>query len=178
MSVWPDERLVRSMEEGSLEASRQLYREAMRRGDRETALSALKHHPNFTPFGDMLGVVPGITTWDEAKAQFGEFEFEEHPREGTTVLSYPRRGIFMIRSRENDTVDALYVEPPCVVLSKSGLHLGMSRALALEICHRDHHLAHDLGECFYFAKVKRGSSDFQLWFEDGALCRLKLFASL
>lgn len=143
-------------------------------------------------FKHVMSVEPGHTRYAEAIKLLGRPEKAETTKEGEAagvkvggvrVLSYPSRGIFFIISEEGSgpadpVVEGIYVEPPFKGKTPNGLYLGMPKKEALEICDRDYYRTTDLGSSCFFATERDGDSRFQLWFTDGGVSRMKIFAPL
>jgi hypothetical protein len=143
-------------------------------------------------FKHVMSIEPGHTKYAEAIKLLGQPEKAETTKErevagvkigGTQILSYPSRGIFFIISEEGQgpagpVIDGIYVESPFRGKTPNGLHLGMPKKEALEICDRDYFRTTDLGDSCYFATTRDGDSRFQLWFTDGRVSRMKIFAPL
>jgi hypothetical protein len=139
-----------------------------------------------------MSVEPGHTRYAEAIRLLGRPEKAETTKEeevagvkvgGNRVVSYPSRGIFFIVSGveaglAGSVIDGIYVEPPFKGKTPNGLYLGMPKKEALEICDRDYYRTTDLGSSCFFATERDGDSRFQLWFTDGRVSRMKIFAPL
>lgn len=143
-------------------------------------------------FKHIVSIEPGHTKYSEAIKLLGQPEKSETSEErevagikvgGTKTVSYPGRGIFFIISKEqvrsaDPVIDGIFVESPFKGKTPNGLHLGMQKKDALDICDRDYFRTTDLGGSCYFATERDGDSRFQLWFTDGRVSRMKIFAPL
>ena len=143
-------------------------------------------------FKHVMSIEPGHTKYAEAIKWLGQPEKAETTKEeevagvkvgGVRILSYPSRGIFLIISEEGSgpadpVIEGIYVESPFKGKTPNGLHLGMPKKEALEICDRDYFRTTDLGSSCFFATERNGDSRFQLWFTDDRVSRMKIFAPL
>lgn len=143
-------------------------------------------------FKHVMSVEPGHTTYREAIKLLGRPEKAAVSKGegaagvkagGAEIVSYPSRGIFFLISGEaagsaDPLVEGIYVESPFRGRTPNGLRLGMTKKEALEICDRDYFRTTDLDSTCFFATERDGDSRFQLWFTDGRLSRMKIFAPL
>ncbi len=144
------------------------------------------------PFRHIYNIVPGESRQSAALKMLGDprrveiteiWEVAGVKGGGNKKLHYTDRGIFLLISSKNidepdPVIDAVWVEAPFKGRSANGLYLGMPRDEALRICRRDYHETDDLKESFLFARRPGEDSDFQIWFKNGKLMRMKIFGPL
>jgi len=143
----------------------------------------------FVPFSHIYNIVPGESRISAVVKILGEPQHVEITETwevagvrggGDKKLQYTNLGLFFLISvkhikQADPVIDAAWAEAPFKGKSPNGLYIGMSRKEALEICRRDYHQTQDLGNSLYFAEKPGGESDFQVWFEDQKLMRMKIF---
>jgi hypothetical protein len=157
--------------------------------DTTTNHGAQENRDIFVPFEHISGINPGEAHLSDVIKLFGEpqqvkitekSEVADIKLGGVKLIKYNNLGLtFLIAPERIDDadpiIDSVYAEVPYPGRSPNGIYLGMPREDALEICRRDYHQTEDLGSSIYFAKKAGGESDFQVWFVDDTLIRIKIF---
>jgi hypothetical protein len=133
----------------------------------------------FVPFKHMSGIEPGESRLSSVLKSFGKPQREEITKTGDKVIQYTRVGLsFLITAKSKETdpiIDAVWAEEPYKGRSPNGLIINMSSGEAVEICMRDYYRVLNLSGSMYFSKEQGGEANFQVWFEDGKLIRIKIF---
>ena len=140
------------------------------------------------PFYSINGLVLGICSLEDLTFLLGPPEEEEitpvtdlgGDKNGENkVVKYFSRGIFAVIDEENSLksnpkIDGIYVELPFSGVSPEGLYLGMSKKDAIRILKKNYCLNYEDDPTYIFWKNEKDAQDFQVWFEEEKLIRMKV----
>jgi hypothetical protein len=135
------------------------------------------------PFHSVNGIIPGFAKYSDIEKQYGiPEEIEVTKKEkvagitvgGNKIIHYRSKGLSFLISK-NSVVEAIYVERPYAGKSPCGLFLGMTKKAAIKIINKNYYIAIDLNKSLLIAKSSKHANNFQVWFTDGILTRMKLF---
>ena len=140
------------------------------------------------PFHSINGLILGECTLGDLTFLLGSPEEEEiTPTKemagdkygGNKVVKYISRGIFAIIEenevlKSDSKIDGIYVERPFSGVSPEGLYLGMPQKDAMQILKKNFILNYEDDPTYIFWKNERDAQDFQIWFEDEKLIRMKV----
>ena len=135
------------------------------------------------PFHSVNGVIPGFSNYSDIENQYGPPEEIEVQKKrevlgitvgGNKVIHYRSKGIsFLVR--KDLIIEGIYVEKPYKGRSPSGLFIGMSKNDAIGIIMENYHIVLGTGESLLIAKSDKHTDNFQVWFKNDVLTRMKLF---